>query len=158
MSRAWIPAEGRNEMLEYYIECPRLLARLRATPLGKDIEGLARRLQGQGFTRRTGQRILGLTGRLNEFVAGLGVKDATGVDAGLVERFMEAGAVWMNPGCGPCLGAHEGCLAPGETCLSTANRNFKGRMGTPDSAIYLASPHSVAAAALAGEIVDPREA
>jgi len=75
-------------MLEYYIECPRLLARLRATPLGRNIEGLARRLQGQGFTRRTGQRILGLTGRLNEFVAGLGVEDATGVDAGLVGRFI----------------------------------------------------------------------
>ena len=77
--------------------------------------------------------------------------------AGLTERFTEAGAVWMNPGCGPCLGAHEGCLAPGEACISTANRNFKGRMGTPESEIYLASPESVAAAAISGEITDPRE-
>lgn len=76
---------------------------------------------------------------------------------GLTERFMDAGAVWMNPGCGPCLGAHEGALAPGEACLSTSNRNFKGRMGTPESEIYLGSPQSVAAAALAGEICDPRE-
>lgn len=75
-------------MLEYYIECPRLLARLRAAPLGGHIEGLARRLHGQGFTRKTGQRILGLTGRLNGFVARSSVEDATGVDAGLVERFI----------------------------------------------------------------------
>jgi len=76
---------------------------------------------------------------------------------GLIERFMDAGAVLMNPGCGPCLGAHEGALAPGEACISTSNRNFKGRMGTPESEIYLASPQSVAAAAVAGEIIDPRE-
>lgn len=79
------------------------------------------------------------------------------IKSGLAEQFIAAGAVWMNPGCGPCLGAHEGALAPGEICISTANRNFKGRMGTPESDIYLASPESVAAAAIAGEITDPRE-
>ncbi|MBN2082520.1 hypothetical protein JW859_09995 [bacterium] len=79
------------------------------------------------------------------------------VKAGLMEQFIDAGAVWMNPGCGPCLGAHEGALAPEEACISTANRNFKGRMGTPESEIYLASPQSVAAAAITGEITDPRE-
>ncbi len=79
------------------------------------------------------------------------------VKQGYMEKFISAGAVWMNPGCGPCLGAHEGALAPGEACLSTANRNFKGRMGTPESEIYLASPESVAAAAVTGEITDPRE-
>lgn len=76
---------------------------------------------------------------------------------GLVQKFVEAGAVWMNAGCGPCLGAHEGILAPGEVCISSSNRNFRGRMGTPESEVYLASPQSVAAAAVAGEIVDPRE-
>jgi len=79
------------------------------------------------------------------------------LDEGLVAPLVDAGAVWMNPGCGPCLGAHEGALAPGEVCLSTANRNFKGRMGDPNSEIYLASPATVAASAIAGEIVSPEE-
>jgi homoaconitate hydratase family protein len=74
---------------------------------------------------------------------------------GYIETFIDAGAMVLNPGCGPCLGAHLGVMAPGEVTFSTANRNFKGRMGCRESEIYLGSPLSVAASAIMGEITHP---
>jgi 3-isopropylmalate/(R)-2-methylmalate dehydratase large subunit len=79
------------------------------------------------------------------------------LEKGYIQDFVEAGAVIGVPGCGPCMGNHMGIPAPGEATISSANRNFRGRMGTPDSEIYLASPAVVAATAVAGVIVDPRE-
>lgn len=76
---------------------------------------------------------------------------------GTVAVLMDAGAIVLNSNCGPCMGTHEGILAPGERALSTTNRNFKGRMGCNEAEIYLGSPATCAAAAITGEITDVRE-
>jgi 3-isopropylmalate/(R)-2-methylmalate dehydratase large subunit len=77
--------------------------------------------------------------------------------AGYIETFLQAGAIVESPGCGPCMGNHMGVPAVGEVSISSANRNFRGRMGTKESEIYLANPSVVAASAIAGEITHPKD-
>jgi len=76
--------------------------------------------------------------------------------AGYIEILMDAGAVVTNATCGACGGGHLGILAPGEACITASTRNFKGRMGSPESRVFMASPATVAASAIKGEIADPR--
>ncbi len=78
------------------------------------------------------------------------------IEEGLIETFIQAGAVVCNPGCSACFGG-QGMLWDGEVCIGTHNRNFRGRMGHKDSKVFLASPETVARSAIAGAIEDPRQ-
>jgi len=80
---------------------------------------------------------------------------AKAIEKGIISEFIKAGACVVSPGCGPCVGTHNGVPSKGENVISTANRNFKGRMGNPDAFIYLASPATVAASGIEGKITDP---
>jgi 3-isopropylmalate/(R)-2-methylmalate dehydratase large subunit len=82
---------------------------------------------------------------------------AQAVREGYVEALADAGAIVTNSTCGACFGYHMGLLGAGEVCITASTRNFKGRMGSPDAEIYMASPRTVAAAAIAGEIIDPQD-
>ena len=79
------------------------------------------------------------------------------IDLGYIQILLDSGATLATPSCGPCLGAHEGVLSPGESCITASSRNFPGRMGSPEAKIFLSSPATVAASALKGVITDPRE-
>lgn len=113
----------------------------------EDLQAAARILQGRQVAR-------GL--RLIVVPASSQVLSAA-VANGTLATLLEAGATVGTPGCGPCIGRHLGVLGAGEVCLSTGNRNFRGRMGSPGAQIYLASAEVAAATALAGHIADPRD-
>ena len=111
-----------------------------------DIKVAAQILSGKKVARGVRMLIFPASGRI--------FREA--MKAGYLMTLMEAGAVVANSGCGPCLGVHQGALGNGEVALSTTNRNFKGRMGNPNSEVYLCSPAVAAASALTGVITDPR--
>ena len=79
------------------------------------------------------------------------------IEIGYMDIFIDAGAIICNPGCGPCLGGHMGVLSEGEVCISTTNRNFKGRMGDSKSFVYLSNSKVVAASAIKGVITNPKD-
>jgi 3-isopropylmalate/(R)-2-methylmalate dehydratase large subunit len=112
-----------------------------------DLEAAARILRGNKVAR--GVRLLVFPASYRIYTRAL--------ENGVVSSLVRAGAVVMNPGCGPCLGVHQGALADGEKALATTNRNFRGRMGNPDAEVYLCSPEVAAASALHGVIFDPRK-
>jgi len=113
----------------------------------EDLEVAAGIIRGKKVARGTRMLVFPASGRIY----------AEALRRGFIADFMAAGAVVMNPGCGPCLGVHEGALGDNETALSTTNRNFKGRMGNPTARVFLCSPAVAAASAIEGFITDPRK-
>ncbi|MEM3342666.1 MAG: 3-isopropylmalate dehydratase large subunit [Thermoplasmata archaeon] len=113
----------------------------------EDLEIAARILEGKKIADHVRMLVIPASTRIYE----------EAIEKGLISTFIKAGAVVLNSGCGPCLGAHQGILAPGEVALTTTNRNFEGRMGDKTSQIYLASPATAAYSALKGFIADPSE-
>ena len=111
-----------------------------------DLETAARIVEGRKVAPGTRMLVFPASGRIY----------AQALEAGYLRTFMQAGAVVMNPGCGPCLGVHQGALGDEEVALATTNRNFKGRMGNPKAEVYLCSPAVAAASAITGVITDPR--
>ena len=111
----------------------------------EDLQAVHRVLRGRRIADGTRLLIVPASSRVLE----------EAVRTGLASELMAAGAVFGTPGCGPCMGNHLGVLAPGEVCISSGNRNFRGRMGTPEAEIYLGSPAVVAASAVAGRICAP---
>jgi len=113
----------------------------------EDLQAAARLLQGRRVARGVRMIVVPASSRVL----------AAAVADGTLATLLEAGATIGTPGCGPCIGRHLGVLGAGEVCLSTGNRNFRGRMGSPEARIYLASPEVAAATAIAGHVADPRE-
>ena len=112
-----------------------------------DLEGVAKILKGKQVADGTRMLVFPASWRIY----------TEAMEAGYLADLIKAGAVVCNPGCGPCLGIHQGALGDDEVALATTNRNFKGRMGNPGADVYLCSPAVAAASALTGVISDPRE-
>lgn len=112
----------------------------------EDLEIAAKILRGRSVDPRVRMIVIPATWRI--------YREA--MERGIISTFLDAGACVSCPTCGPCLGGHMGVLAEGERCISSSNRNFVGRMGSPKSEVYLASPATVAASAINGRITDPR--
>ncbi len=113
----------------------------------RDIEAAAKMMEGKKVA--DGVRCIVIPASYEVYNAAM--------DKGYLRTFTEAGAVVCTPTCGPCLGGHMGILAAGERCVSTSNRNFVGRMGSPKSELILASPLTAAASAVTGRLTDPRD-
>jgi len=158
-------AEFDASSIEFMVACPhtvdnvRPLSQVAGTPINQaflgtctngrldDLAAAAQVIKGRQVAR--GRRFIIIPASSEIYLAAL--------RAGYIETFIEAGAVVESPGCGPCMGNHMGVPAIGEVSISTANRNFQGRMGTKESETYLANPAVVAASAVAGEIIDPKD-